>query len=243
MCISTSYAQVEIQLGYNFGLNSYIESNQDNLCTQFNLGWDANVKSEPYRLKFSPNNNPYEIKNPINWNRTTRGIILSTQFHSDEAFGFEMNFTGCTNISDGKRTRIDTGQEEKLSIKTKFGGVQFLFQYNFLERFSLHGGMGVNILKSRYSFEGDTIIKNQLMGITVKIDASLKVGNKVATLIFPMGFTATIFNLEEYNLKLKLRFTHNFVWNDMLETDFFFYFPYKYKMDSNNLSMLISKTF
>ena len=35
-----SFAQVEVSIGYHVGFNTYIESKQDNLSTEFNLGWD-----------------------------------------------------------------------------------------------------------------------------------------------------------------------------------------------------------
>ena len=241
--LSSIHAQVDVLLGFNVGRNTYLESSQDNLCTQFNLGWKADLTAVSHNITFYPDSSRFQINKPIKWGHYTRGIVLGTQFNANDEFSWEITFNGATKVSEGKRTNSKTGEVEEFKLKTKFGGIQILLQYNPIDRISLFGGMGVNMLKSIFSYSGDTVVKNVRMGESVKISGATKYGDKCATLVFPLGATATLLKVEAYDMSLKLRFTHNIVFNNFLETNFIFFKNYSYNLNNNTLGLILSKTF
>jgi len=236
-------AQTEVNFGYTFGRNRYIDSQQDNISTMFNLGWDYDKSNAGYLVGFVPSPTEYTINNRMNWNRTTRGMLLGFGFNMDDDVSFELNFVGCTNKSFGSRQNIATNITESLTLKTKFGGVQFLTLFNLHERFSINVGMGVNLFRTRFSWSGETDIKNQTIGTRVNpLSQEVKDGDRDLTLTFPLGFTARLLYLEESDISIKARFNYIIVWNEMVQTDLLNYLPYSYNLNSTTLSIILSKT-
>lgn len=241
----SAFGQTELSVGYNFGRNTYIESKQDNLSTKFNLGWDFDPSNAEILLAFEPKGTDFTIKNKMNWNRYTRGIILGLGFNKDDAVNFEFDFTGCTNIESGKRQNVLTGVEEELTLKTKFGGCQALAVFNVHERISLHAGIGVSLFRTRYSWSGEAEYKNKLIGTRSNplSSGTIKYGDRDLTLTFPVGLTGTILHFEKSEISLKARLSYTFVWNEMVQTDILTLLPYSYNLSSAALGIILSKTF
>jgi opacity protein-like surface antigen len=235
-------AQTEAQAGYSVGLNRFFESKLDNLATQFNLGWDFDGADGSYKLAFEPGISEYTIENPMNWNRTTSGVLLGVGFLGDQRIGFDLNFVGCTNSASGSRTNKQTNVEEKLTLKTKFGGVQFLANFNVNDWLTLNAGIGVNMFRARYSWTGDLEIKNQTIGLRINpLSSEVKAGDRDLTLVFPVGITAQLIEINQFSIKSRLNYT--FVWNDMVETDFITEYAYRYNLNNLSLSLFLTRTF
>lgn len=239
---SSSQAQTEAQAGYAIGMNRFFESKLDNLSTQFNLGWDFYGLDGTYKLDLVPGGTDYTIENPMNWNRTTSGVLLGVGFMGDERIGFDFNFLGCTNSESGSRTHTQTNVTEKLTLKTKFGGVQFLTNFNVMDWLSLNAGLGVNLFRARYSWSGEVEIKNQTMGLrTNPLSSEVKAGDRDLTLVFPVGMTAKLLEINDFSIKTRLNYT--FVWNEMVQTDLIFGYPYSYNLNNLSLSLFLTRTF
>lgn len=226
-----------INLGYTISMNKYVQSGMDNLSTKFNLGWDLDSSSLGIRIDFKPSGDEYDVKNKMNWNRSSTGFTLGANTDPMNDVSWEFNFTGQTNKESGKRTNLTTGVEEKFGLKTKFGGINCIVGLNPNEYISFNFGMGVHLLRTKYSWEsGIQSIKNQTMGLRVNpFSQEIKDGDRNLTLTFPVGATFKL--LEVSDISLHARVHYNFVWNDFLKTTFLFYMPNRYNM--NNLSLTL----
>ncbi len=241
-CTCSIQAQTEAQAGYTVGMNRFFESKLDNLSTQFNLGWDFDGAGGTYKLAFEPGTNEYTVENPINWNRTTSGVLLGVGVRGDERIGFDLNFVGCTNSASGSRTNTTTNLVEKLTLKTKFGGIQFLTNFNINNWLSLNAGLGVSMFRARYSWSGDLEIKNQTIGLRINpLSSEVKAGDRDLTLVFPVGITAQLIEINDFSIKTRINYT--FVWNDMVETDFITEYAYRYNLNNLSLSLFLTRTF
>ncbi len=241
---SPIFSQVSVNIGYNLGHNTYIESKQANLSTEFNIGWDFDSTMPGYTLGFFPNGSAYSVLDPIEWDRSTRGWHVGLGFNEEEDISYELNFVGCTNKSSGSRINLTTNVEEELTLKTKFGTIQFLFCPNITSRLSVNLGIGTSTFKAFYSWTGATSIKNQMFGLRSRpLSGDIKVGDRDLTLSFPVGLTAKVISLEESGLSLKVRAMHTLVWNKMVQTDLIDFLPFSYNLNNTALSIILSKSF
>lgn len=236
-------SQVSVNVGYKIGMNTFLESKQDNLATEFNIGWDFDPLNSGSFLSFIPSTSAYTVTSPIDWDRSIRGLHLGLGFNEGQKVTFEVNFVGCTNKSEGTRLNLITGTEEQLSLKTKFGGIQFLFATRVHPRLSLDLGMGANMFRTFFSWSGATTIKNRMVGVRVNpLSGAVKLGDRDLTLTFPVGFTAKIIYLEANGFSVKARALHTFVWNNLVQTDLINFLPYSYKLNNTTISLILSKT-
>ncbi len=233
-----------VNFGYNLSQNTYVESKLDNLSTQFNLGWEIDESTLGYLIEFYPDGTEFDVKNKLNWNKSSSGFVFGVGADPDlNDLSYEFNFTGHINKQSGTRVNLTTGAEENFSLKSKFGGFNFLLGYKLNEIIRLNFGIGAHVFKVKYSWESATQnIKNQIIGLRINpLSQKIKVGSRSVTLNFPVGATFKVYELGDFSFHTRLNY--NFVWNSFLETELITYLPYRFNMNHLSLTLFTAYTF